>query len=92
MATVLGPARFWTLLLLLLVWPLPTAQAFEWISALDEQRVVRKGDWKPDRFRFAAQPHLQTAEDRAHLLAWPSGWADTTFLPMVLPIWATWSS
>lgn len=54
------------LLGLLICQSLPVA-ASEWISALDEQRVTRNGDWKPDRFRHAAQPHLQTAEDRAQL-------------------------
>ena len=45
-----------------------TTEASEWISALDEQRVTRTGDWTPDRFRFAEVASLQASEDRAHLV------------------------
>ena len=45
-----------------------TAEASEWISALDEQHTSRTGNWTPSRFRFAAVESLQTDEDRAHLV------------------------
>ncbi len=45
-----------------------TTEASEWISALDEQRITRTGDWTPERFRFAEVSSLQASEDRAHLV------------------------
>ena len=45
-----------------------TVEASEWISALDEKRVMRTGDWAPDRFRFAEVASLRTSENRARLV------------------------
>ena len=45
-----------------------TTTASEWVSAVDEQRVTRNGQWSPSRFRFAETESLQSVEDRAHLV------------------------
>lgn len=37
------------------------------VSALDAERVQRIGNWREDRFRFAAAASLQTYEDKAAL-------------------------
>jgi len=44
-----------------------TAVGSEWVSAADEQRVTRNGEWSSSRFRFAETESLQSLEDRAHL-------------------------
>ena len=45
-----------------------TAVGSEWVSAADEQRVTRNGEWSSSRFRFAETESLQSLEDRAHLV------------------------
>ena len=38
-----------------------------WISALNQEIVKRRGDWREDRFRYAAASHLHTTSDGAVL-------------------------
>ncbi|HPN34388.1 MAG TPA: hypothetical protein PK843_07740 [bacterium] len=40
----------------------------EWISATDQVRVQREGDWLETSFRFAAHGHLATEKDGATLM------------------------
>ena len=38
-----------------------------WVSATDEKRVTRDGEWRVDRFRYAAAEHLHSMEEGASL-------------------------
>jgi hypothetical protein len=37
------------------------------VSARDTKSVLRTGNWREDRFRFAASSHLHAKEDKAAL-------------------------
>ena len=64
------PARCRSLALLACLWAAfpGTVDASEWISALDEKRVARTGNWMTDRFRHAETACLRATDDRAHLV------------------------
>ncbi len=57
----------WLLSLTVLTVQSSALGADEVVSALDAQRVTRHGEWREDRFRYAATSHLRTEQDAAKL-------------------------